>query len=421
LKHPSLKQVDGASITKRLGAIYAWISSALASGEFLVIANECCIKTLHTNHWYLIDSISLSNLSLFGDICNGLHDPRIAVEPEKLKLVKIKSLQFPDDKHSTDVDIDYRRASKIYEVNYGPFGQLTPVMLSNFGDFKNTVCNTPHFYPSAFTDKQRIQIAIFFYKSRSFENFRFKATHHIDGNFACMVVQKKLFFVTERGVQEIKDTKSVPHLENENIISVHELAFAQETPSYSDFDPMKPAPGLWFNIPDVILRKTTAYDVKQITLENKKFDLSSEETDFFDTYCTHVSNPERPFYVFYTRRGDSSGIYDLIIQTLCHAVGVDRLALTSPKEKFQSAKRALQLDYWPASAGKLTNSISSDNIGYAAREYSLRDKDEKKMMYDSFCSNLDGGQSSYTTGSTNGRSRFVDLFDELADQKYIQE
>lgn len=343
------------------------------------------------------------------------------MEPDKLKLVKIKSLQFPDDNHSTDVDIDYRRASKIYEVNYGPFGQLTPVMLSNFGDFKNTVCNTPHLYPSAFTDKQRIQIAIFFYKSRSFENFRFKVTHHIDGKFACMVVQKKLFFVKESCVQEIKDARSLSHVEKKNVISVHELAFAQETPSYSDFDPMKPAPALWFNIPDGILRKTTTYDVKIITLDNKNFNTTSEEKDFFETYRTHITNPERPFYVFYTRRGDSSGIYDFIIQTLCHEVGVDRLDLTSPQEKFQSAKRALRLDYWPASVGRLTNSISSDNIGSAAREYSLRDKDEKKIMYDSFCSNLAGGESSCTTRSTNGRrSRFVDLFDELADQKYIQ-
>ena len=87
-----------------------------------------------------------------------------------------------------------------------------------------------------------------------------------------MVVQKKLFFVRESGVQEIKDAKSVSqHAEKKNIISVHELTFAQETPSYSDFDPMKPAHALWFNIPDGILRKTTTYNVNIITLDNKFF------------------------------------------------------------------------------------------------------------------------------------------------------
>lgn len=77
---------------------------------------------------------------------------------------------------------------------------------------------------------------------------------------------KKLLLVTDNNVvqevQEVQDPKLLScSIERQNIVSIHEFTFDQKISRVYDHDPSMPAPTLWFNIPDDVLKEAALQDV----------------------------------------------------------------------------------------------------------------------------------------------------------------
>jgi len=330
----------------------------------------------------------------YGSKCNCIHDERIAVKEDELQLVKVQNKQFRDSDAMTDVDVDYFRISRLCEGNYGPLGRGTFSLFSTFDKFKDTVCNIRENQSTGcLTEKQRLHIAVAFYKFRKFENFKFKASHCVYGAFVCMVVQKKHFLLTnDGGVKEVQDVLRNGMLRSD-ICSVHELAFDQASVGY---DSSKPAPALWFNIPDADIKKVTVEDVKKITRKDMDLKRTSSDKkhfikgkDFFQTYFACTPHYELPFNMFYARLKDPSDAHSLVIQTLLRELGVESTGI-SLEERFEGVKLALQIDYWPKCKGGTAIPTKYDSVPPVSRLYEFDGMGNKNGQFRSFCCNIKG-------------------------------
>eukprot|EP00979_Chaetoceros_neogracilis_P006936 scaffold1410_cov263-Chaetoceros_neogracile.AAC.3 len=338
------------------------------------------------NLWGLCNNTYRSRLP-YGTKCNCIHDERIAVKEDELQLVKVQNKQFCDADATTDVDVDYFRISRLCEGNYGHLGRGTFSLFSTFDKFKNTVCNTSASLSGASsfcTSKQRLQVALAFYKCRKFENFKFKASHCIYRGFACMVVQKKFFLLTnDGGIQEVEDVQN--GMPRSHIFSVHELAFDQAS---AGSDASKPAPALWFNIPDADIKKVTVEDVKRLT--------RLKGQDFFKNYFACTPNYELPFNMFYARLKDPSNVHGLIIQTLLHKLR-DEQEGGFLEEMFKGVRIALMTDFWPKCKGGITTPKKYDSVPAVSRQYELDGKGNKKtQIFHSFCNNINKRENAET-------------------------
>ena len=370
-----------------------------------------------------------TTISPYGGKCNGIHDPCIALTAKEKELIKIKSIQFCAADATTDVNVDYLRISKILEVNYGPFGSATSMMLATFDAFQDIVCgkgdmldneNSKNNMTSYSTIQvpnnsmistmntaanvaallhggkvlnrtitagagllrnlkitkmiQRLEIALAFYKSRNFECFKFKASHIVYKDFACMLVQKKYFYLNQQqhnnddhnviatsanypaaAVHEIsKDEYIKGKVMGKHVVVVHELAFDQEAKKGGSYFSSKPAPALWFNISECDIKQASVKDITDIAHAEKELKRKGGKKDFYGTYLLCCSNPEAPFRIMYSRLNDPCGFHNMVIDTLIYHSNMLRgnhsfcaLLLLVLKQRFEGSKQAVALDKWP--------------------------------------------------------------------------
>jgi hypothetical protein len=355
--------------------------------NFLVLTSR-----YHNNPWSScsFSCISSRRDSPYGEKCNGIHDPRLAfLTAEEEKLKKIKSIQFCAAHATTDVNVDYLRISKIAEVNYGPFGRDTASMFASFEAFKDYVCcgaggtssstttaistmtsstsssTTPASTSASRTtikEVQRLQIALSFYKSRTFECFRFKASHKVYDKFACMLVQKKFFYLytTSANVDDVQEINENEYrrrkVMGKHVVVVHELAFDQEaTQCGSNYNSSsKPAPALWFNIAESDIQVATVKEITDIARAEKDLKRKGDKKkNFFSTYWSRSLNPEAPFKMIYARLNDPASVHNLIIDVLMYQADTlqgnhnSNSSLKLLQERFEGAKRSIQIDLWP--------------------------------------------------------------------------
>lgn len=380
------------------------------------------------------------------------------------KLIKIKSIQFCAADATTDVNVDYLRMSKIADVNYGPFGRETANMLDSFEAFMNCICGTTTSSATnasttmAITQVQRLNIALEFYKSRTFEYFKFKASHKVYKDFACMVVQKKYFYLytnceNDACVKEINENDyRRGKVMGKHVVAVHELAFDQEAMEVVPANNQcisKPTPALWFGIPDCDIQVAT---VKEITDIAKTEKLQSKQkggtkNSFLRAYWSHSTNPVPPFKMIYARLNDPSGVHYLIMDVLMYQANKLRGNYNSHdlillQHRFKGAKQSIGWDMWPAceesmidssshstgtydpapgtSADKIescgtittartrisTRTSYGDSVPTAERSYNLSKMSNKYFLFQSLCCNIGKGidvRDNYIT--TNGRPR----------------
>jgi hypothetical protein len=309
----------------------------------------------------------------------------------------------------------------ICEVNYGPLGRGTVSLFSNLDTFKKSVCNIRDQVNPV--DKQHCQVALAFYKTR--KEKRFEASHCAFEQFPCMVVQKKRFLLTaDGGMQELASSSSRDAWgrftrAGTSTITVHELAFDH---MQSTSDRSKPPPALWFNIPEETIKKISTEDVKRIA--RKEQDLKRVQggekatfkgKDFYKTYVSYTPNYEVPFHIFHARLNDSSGVHDLIVQTLAEELGGESNG-DSLQKRFEGVKLALKFDYWPSSCAT-KDPKKYDSVPPVSRAYNIPKSNEKKALIDSFRHNLNKSGDRDNSEVTIRKSPRLPIFASISQKK----
>jgi len=359
--------------------------------------------------------------------CNaGIHDYRVAYRNEGHIQVNLR--EFPEKNLDTDVHVDWFSKTKISEVNNGgPFNSRTTEMLSaSFDAFSDIICNDDITREiRALTKHQRLQIALAFDEDRRalFRDggFRYKATHKVYGTHTCMIVQTKHFIMRPTGKMEETFKIDGTTSQGRGMITVREIAFAQEVSHEKDSS--IPAPALWFDIPQYNAEVSTDEDARLLKRQDahnakmrvKKLSFLESHTKRLNKRQIKVSDAnavllqEPPFFVYYARESHC-GMHDFITELLRFKVSEvkgDLASLAKNKyleNRFISIKRALKRDHWLSSKkGDMDKLAHSYHVPDVNGVYNPPVKNEKHVLWEMFVGDMNSARSaeeheSYSVG-----------------------
>lgn len=326
-------------------------------------SNLSCFIHIDTHTTFPFSLNLLLLYSPFGKRCNGIHDPRAAGSHQSW----LPHTETQGNTIATDINVEALHQKRLHAIHYNnPFGDLFHIDLDAWEDLYKLICNiptTPRRRRNALAEHHKVAIAL---QMRGPANFSYKfRPQHIIYDELCMVLQKRAFRLTEKGVVEIP-LNVYKSKRFSNQVVVREIAFGP------DSDPTVRGVSLWFDIDDKDVTVCTPQQAKRYRW--KKGFKNNNGNSIMSPRSPSPFKPKSSAFdikdCFVMVRALDKDAYTLSTKILSHHLGVlrsERIANLSDrwearsalqaesdelKESFESLKKHWQAWTWPINEGR---------------------------------------------------------------------